>query len=139
MDLTPRGGDIVASFEDLVFAAASAMVFVGPQPPASRPPSPVNSPEASATDAGMALAGAGMDVDNACTSLPPPPNHLDPDLDVRAVAAGAVHGAAGVRARASSVSSSGAVTFGASRSSPDSPFEPFNPAILGEVKRGAIV
>ncbi|CAN0115298.1 unnamed protein product, partial [Ectocarpus fasciculatus] len=33
MDLGPRAGDIVASVEDLVFAAASAMVFLGPNPP----------------------------------------------------------------------------------------------------------
>lgn len=43
VDLGPRAGDIVASVEDLVFAAASAMVFLGPQAPpmpaAADPPS----------------------------------------------------------------------------------------------------
>lgn len=45
MDLGPRAGDIVASCEDLIFAAASVMVFVGPQPPpmpvVEEPPSPL--------------------------------------------------------------------------------------------------
>lgn len=40
MDLGPRAGDIVASVEDLVFAAASAMVFLGPQAPPMPPPAP---------------------------------------------------------------------------------------------------
>lgn len=41
MDLGPRAGDIVASFEDLVFSAASAIVFLGPQaPPLPPPPTP---------------------------------------------------------------------------------------------------
>lgn len=43
-DLGPRAGDIVASVEDLVFAAASAMVFLGPQAP-PMPPSSAAVPE----------------------------------------------------------------------------------------------
>lgn len=45
MDLGPRAGDVVASFEDLVFSAASVMVFLGPQaPPLPPPPTPPPSP-----------------------------------------------------------------------------------------------
>lgn len=44
-DLGPRAGDVVASFEDLVFFAASVMVFLGPQaPPLPPPPTPPPSP-----------------------------------------------------------------------------------------------
>lgn len=54
MDLGPRAGDIVASFEDLVFAAASVMVFLGPQAPAlpESPPSPPLLPPAAIENAG---------------------------------------------------------------------------------------
>ncbi|CAM9189340.1 unnamed protein product, partial [Hapterophycus canaliculatus] len=48
MDLGPRAGDIVASVEDLVFAASSVMVFLGPQAlpmPTTAPPSPAPEPE----------------------------------------------------------------------------------------------
>lgn len=43
MDLGARAGDIVSSVEDLVFAAASVIVFLGPQPPPMQtpPPSPL--------------------------------------------------------------------------------------------------
>lgn len=47
IDLGPRAGDIVASIEDLVFAAASVMVFLGPQPPPmpiAPPPTPTPEP-----------------------------------------------------------------------------------------------
>lgn len=47
IDLGPRAGDIVASIEDLVFAVASVMVFLGPQPPPmpiAPPPMPTPEP-----------------------------------------------------------------------------------------------
>lgn len=51
MNLGPRAGDIVASIEDLVFAAASVVVFLGPQPPPMPiAPPPTPTPEPSPVD-----------------------------------------------------------------------------------------
>lgn len=64
MDLGPRAGDIVASVEDLVFAASSVMVFLGPQaPPMPATASPATEPEEQAeqssvnNDGGVSEAG----------------------------------------------------------------------------------
>lgn len=61
MDLGPRAGDIVASVEDLVFAAASAMVFLGPQaPPMPAAAAPPSEPEQNGGPIGLS-SGVGGD------------------------------------------------------------------------------
>lgn len=73
MELGPRAGDIVTSVEDLVFAAASAMVFLGPEaPPLPEPPPPVPTPATSPTHGGIQPSVSPLESD-AMVKRPRPP------------------------------------------------------------------
>lgn len=71
MNLGPRAGDIVASFEDLVFTAASVMVFLGPVPPTLTVPPPPPPPLSPATGVVAPETGAFATNRNDSVSLPP--------------------------------------------------------------------
>lgn len=79
MDLGPRAGDVVASFEDLVFAAASLMVFLGPRPP-PMPTVPLPPPSPLPSLAGLEATPVGRrarddrhpNESNALSFVPPP-------------------------------------------------------------------
>ncbi|CAN0004141.1 unnamed protein product, partial [Discosporangium mesarthrocarpum] len=63
MDLGPRAGDIVTSFEDLIFTVASIIVFVGPEhpPSLSEPQGPSGVDEVVVAETGDSGEGEGVE------------------------------------------------------------------------------
>lgn len=133
MDLNPRAGDIVASFEDVVFAAASAMVFVGPQPPPA-PPVPTEAVMEPNTTPDAEVHTVAEDGSSADISSPPSSRPVNPEG--KAGAGTGVDGTSGGMTPA--VFASGVDAAVPSRSRPSSPFDSSVTAMMGEVNPGIV-